>query len=343
MKAVRHARHGGPDVLDFTDVPDPLPGPGDVIVAVRATGVNRLDVLQRCGPGLIPRFTLPHIPGMDIAGEVVALGNGVDTIAVGDRVLVKPGIHCGTCAACRAGDDRRCQHGRLLGGNSPGGYADLCVVPATHVFALPDHVTYSHAATIATACSTAWRGLVATGQVRVGETVVIHAAGSGVSVLAVQIAKYAGARVIVTSRNDAKLERAKELGADVAINSSTGELAAAVRAATDGAGVDLVFDHVGPALFQESLRCLRSGGRLVFCGTTTGPVASFELAHAYHAGLSLLGVPSQGYAEFAAMLDFYWGAGFAPVIDSELPLADASEAHRRVEADDVFGKIVLVP
>jgi NADPH:quinone reductase-like Zn-dependent oxidoreductase len=343
VKAVHHDRHGGPDVLALADVPDPQPDRHEVLVAVRATGVNRLDVLQRAGPALIPRFSLPHIAGMDIAGDVVAVGPDVSSVAIGDRVLLKPGIHCGSCAGCRAGDDQRCQNGRLLGGNRPGGYAELCAVPATHVFAIPDGMSYSHAATIATACSTAWRGLVNTGRIRVGETVVIHAAGSGVSVFAVQIAKYAGARVIVTSRDDSKLERARALGADVAINSSSGDFAAAVRAATDGVGADLVFDHVGPALFQESLRCLRAGGRLAFCGVTTGPTASFDLAPAYHAGLTLLGVPNQRHSEFAAMLDVYWRAGFSPVIDTELPLSEAAEAHRRIEANDVFGKIVLVP
>jgi len=341
MRAVVHTSHGGPEVLETVELADPEPGPNDVVVAVRATGVNRLDVLQRRGPGVVRGFRLPHVAGMDIAGDVVAVGDQVTSVEVGDRVLVKPGVHCGECAACRAGDDRRCASSRLLGGNHPGGYAELCLVPATHVFPMPADISYAHAATIATACSTAWRGLVATGGLTIGESVVIHAAGSGVSTFAIQIAKHAGARVIATSRHRWKLDRAMALGADAVVDTATDDLADAVRAATGGRGADMVFDHVGPALFQPSLRSLRQGGRLVFCGTTTGPAATFDLAHAYHSGLSLVGVPSMSYADFVAMLDFYWSAGLAPVVADELPLADAPEAHRRVEADEVFGKIVL--
>lgn len=343
MLTVLHRHHGPPSVLDVVEVADPSPAEGDVVIAVKACGVNRLDALQRRGPGLIRAFELPHVPGMDIAGEVIETGSSVTGVAPGDRVVVKPGVHCGACAACASGNDHRCTSNRLLGGNSPGGYAERCVVPATHVFAIPEHVDDVTAATMPTALSTAWRGLVATGNIRVGETVVIHGAGSGVSVFAIQIAKRAGARVIVTSRSDDRLRRALELGADVAINSGTGDLASDIRDATDGEGADMVFDHVGPALFQQSLQALRSGGRLVFCGTTTGAQATFLLPQAYHHGLSLLGVPNQRYAEFREMLAFAWTAGFAPVVDRELPLIAAADAHEQMESDDVFGKIVLRP
>lgn len=343
MRAIVHHRHGRPEVLECREVPDPEPESGEVVVAVRAAGINRLDVLQRQGPSLIPRFELPHVPGMDVAGVVVALGSGVTTVSVGDRVLVKPGVHCGACEPCRSGNDARCLNGRLIGGNRPGGYAELCVVPATHVFAVPDHISDEHAATIATACSTAWRGLVNTGQIAIGETVLIHAAGSGVSTYAIQIARRAGATVFVTSRSDAKLERAVELGATAGFNSSREDIGEAARAATGGRGVDMVFDHVGPALFEQSVGALRAGGRLVFCGTTTGPTATLNLPRAYHGGLSFLGVPSQSYAEFVAMLDAYWHLGLDAVIDCCMPLDAAAKAHARLEGDDTFGKIVLQP
>jgi NADPH:quinone reductase-like Zn-dependent oxidoreductase len=313
-----------------------------VVVAVRACGVNRLDVLQRSGPGIIRGFSLPHVPGMDIAGEVVTVGASVDGVRPGDRVLVKSGVHCGVCVACVRGDDHRCAASRLLGGNVPGGYAERCAVPASHVFPIPAGVGFGEAATLPTALSTAWRGVVVTGRLRIGEQVVIHGAGSGVSVLAIQIAKRAGARVIVTSRSDERLRQAIALGADVGINTATTELAPAVVEATGG-GADMVFDHVGPALFPQSLQALRPGGRLVFCGTTTGAQATFLLPQAYHNGLSLLGVPNQRYREFGEMLAYYWQGGFRPVIDEELPLTEAVAAHRRMESGDVFGKIVLTP
>lgn len=343
MRAVVHGRHGGLEVLDIVELPDPEPGPGEVVIAVRAAGVNRLDVLQREGPPLIAGFSLPHTPGMDMAGDVVELGPDVTDVAVGARVLVKPGIHCGSCGPCRRGDDARCVASRLLGGNRPGGYAERCVVPTSHVFPIPDGVSYSHAATIPTACSTAWRGLIGTGRLAIGETVLIHAAGSGVSTFATQIAVRAGARVIVTSRDPAKLDRARELGADVAIDSTSGDVVEAVKAATDDRGVDMVFDHVGPALFDASVGSLRPGGRLVFCGTTTGASTTIVLPRLYHAGLSLLGVPSQSYADFASMLEQYWRLGLSSVVDVELPLESAAEAHARLERNDFFGKIVLVP
>lgn len=343
MKAALYRRHGGPEVLEIAEVPDPRPGPADVLLAVHATGLNYLDVLQRQGPPLIPRFELPHTPGMDISGVVVEVGDAVRDVAVGDRVLVKPGIPCGSCASCRSGEDHRCTNSRLMGGNAPGGYSDYCVAPATHVYPVPDGIDLAEAATISTAGSTAWRAIVGTGHVRIGETVVIHAAGSGVSVFAIQIAKRAGATVIVTSRSDDKLIRARGLGADVCINSSSDDVVAAVREATNGQGADMVFDHVGPALFNQSIRSLRAGGRLVFCGTTTGVTVSFDLPYVYHNGLSLLGVSSQRNTEYKEMLSFFWTAGLRSVIDSEMPLSAAGEAHARLERGDVFGKIVLRP
>lgn len=342
MLTALHRHHGPPAVLELAQVADPIASPGDVVVRVHACGVNRLDVLQRRGPALIRGFGLPHVPGMDIAGVVADAGDDVGGLAVGDRVLVKPGVHCNQCAPCAAGAEHRCTASRLIGGNAPGGYAEFVAVPATHAYRVPDHVGLAEAATIPTAMSTAWRGLVATGRVQIGETVVIHGAGSGVSVFAIQIAKRAGARVIVTSRSDRRLQQAVDLGADVAINTGRDDLASAVKEMTEE-GADMVFDHVGPALFQQSLQALRPGGRLVFCGTTTGAQATFLLPQAYHNGLSLLGVPNQRYAEFGEMLAHCWTAGFRAVIDQELPLTEVVAAHERMETGDVFGKIVLRP
>jgi NADPH:quinone reductase-like Zn-dependent oxidoreductase len=345
VRAVLYREHGGVDVLEMASLPDPEPGPGDVVIAVRAAALNRLDVIQRAGPPMLPGYSLPHIAGMDVAGELVAVGAAVTSSASGDRVLINPALQCGACEWCRRGDDGFCPHVRVVGGNHPGGYADRCVVPATHVHRLPDHVSYDEAATIATIYSTAWHGLVTVGHVQMGETVMIHAAGSGVSVAAIQLAKRRGARVVATAGSDAKCELALKLGADVAVNNRTDDVVAAARSATDGRGVDVVFDHVGPALFAASMFSLRPRGRLVFCGTTTGVEASFNLPYAYHFGIQILGADPYSYAEFAEMLATYWAAGFTPVIDSTYPLelAAVREAQQRLEAGDVLGKVVLQP
>lgn len=343
MKAALHRSHGGLDVLEVADVPDPEVGPGDVLIAVKATALNRLDVLQRQGPALLPDFSLPHIAGMDVAGEVVAVGSDVDTLAVGDRVVVNPALHCGDCDVCRTGDDGYCPFTRVVGGNHPGGLAELCAVPATHAYRIPDGVEYGEAATVPTIYSTAWHALFTTGDLRLGETVLIHAAASGVSTAAIQLAKRAGATVIATASSQAKLDVARKLGADVGIVNRSDSWVDEVRAATDGRGVDIVFDHVGPALFQGSLFALRPRGRLVFCGTTTGVNASFNLPHAYHFGMKILGADPYSYAEFAELLEHYWTGGYEPVVDSEWPLDEIAAAQHKLESGDVVGKILVRP
>jgi NADPH:quinone reductase-like Zn-dependent oxidoreductase len=343
MKAVLHRSFGGTEVLEHVELPDPSPGAGEVLVEVRATALNRLDVLQRQGPALLPGFSLPHIAGMDVAGSVAALGPGVSFVAVGDRVVINPALQCGECAACLAGDDAFCPAVKVVGGNHPGGYAELVVVPATHVHRLPADMGFEEAAALPTIFSTAWHALVGTAGLQIGEWVMVHAAGSGVSVAAIQLAKRMGANVIATAGSAHKLDLAVRLGADVTVNNRTGDIVAAAKGATGGRGVDVVFDHVGPALFQPSLFALRPRGRMVFCGTTTGTDATFNLPYAYHFGLQLLGADPYSFAEFGRMLDYVLAGGFDPVIDSTYPLADAAMAHRRLEDGDVLGKVVLVP
>ena len=204
-------------------------------------------------------------------------------------------------------------------------------------------MSYGHACAFPTNYSTAWHGLLVTGRLRLGETVLIHGAGSGVTIAAIQIAKRAGARVVVTSGSDRKLACAEQIGADVLINHSRTDMVTATRELTGGRGVDMVFDHVGPALFEASLFALRPHGRLVFCGTTTGVQACFNLPFAYHFGISFLGVDPYRYAEFEEMLRFCWDAGFTPVLDSEFSLDDFHAAQRRMEDGDCLGKIVLLP
>lgn len=343
MKAVRYTEHGEPSVLRYGDVDDPQPGAGEVVVAVAATAVNRLDVLQRRGPGLLPAFTLPHVPGMDVAGTIDAVGPDVDGARVGERVVVNPALACGHCPWCRRGDDDLCSAMVVVGGSADGGYAERCVVPATHALPLPDAVGFAEAATWPTAYSTAWHALFASGDLRLGETVVVHGASSGVSSAAIQLAARAGATVVATARSDEKLAWAAKLGAQVTVNSSTHDVAAVVREATDGRGADLVIDHVGPALFDASLRCLRPRGRLVFFGTTTGARVDLLLPAVYRTGLRLIGSENYRASEFAAMIAHLTTASLPSIVDRELPLSAAAEAHRLLEAGEVLGKLVLRP
>ncbi|MFF0445371.1 zinc-binding dehydrogenase [Streptomyces sp. NPDC004609] len=349
MKAVLHTRHGGPETLEQGELPDPRPGPGEVLIAVRAAGVNRLDLLQRRGPAVLPGFRLPHVPGTDIAGDIVALGPGTRGRSVGDRVVVNPTVACGDCPSCAAGHDAYCERVAVIGGNRPGGYAELVTVPATHTHLLPPGTGHVAAASLPTAYGMAWQALVVRGELRAGETVLVHGGGSGVSMAAVHIARRIGARVLVTSGSPQKLEHMARMGADVVINNRTEDIAARAREATGGAGADLVLDHIGPALFQPSLHSLRLRGRLVFCGDTTGATAAFDLPHAFHRGITLLGAGSCGFADFGAMIDFCFGDGggiegdLEPVVDTLLPLSEATAAHRRLESGQTMGKIVLVP
>lgn len=350
MKAVVQHDFGGLDVLRHEEVPDPVPGLGDVVVRVEAAGLNRLDVLQRVGPPMLPGFSLPHICGMDVAGTIEEVGPTVLDMPgsgrpprVGDRVVVNPALQCGSCERCLAGDDGLCANVRVVGATAPGGYAERCVVPSDHVHLVPDHVGLEEAATVPTIYSTAWHALVTVGRLSLGETLLVHGAGSGLTVAAVQLAKRCGARVIATGRSEEKLALAARLGADAVVHTDRADLVAECRELTGGRGVDVALDHLGPALFQQTVYCLAPRGRLLFVGTTTGTTASFDLPFAYHFGISLVGVDPYRAEEFAKMLDFYWRNGFQPVVDSRFSLADAAQAQARLEEGRSAGKIVLVP
>lgn len=343
MKAAIHHVFGSPEVLRVEDVPDPVMSAGDVLLKVRLTALNRLDVLQRQGPPLLPLFTLPHIAGMDVVGEIADVGNAVTGRSRGDRVVVNPALPCGRCAECRRGDDALCPNALVVGGNRPGGYAEWVVVPAERVHLLPESVDDLTACALPTAYSTAWHALIRVGRLALGETLLVNGAGSSVSLAAIQIARHAGARIIVSGTSPAKLEVARQQGADATVINSDPAFVGAVRELTDGRGVDMVFDHVGPALFNASLYCLRPRGRLVFCGTTTGNSATFDLPFAYHFGIRLLGSDPYGYEEFATMLAYCLAAGFHAPLDSEFALSEARGAQERMERGDVIGKIVLRP
>lgn len=343
MKAAVYRVHGGPDVLEFADVPDPVARPGELLVRVVAVGLNRLDLLQRSGPALLPYFALPHIAGMDFTGAVEAVGPGVDEHRIGQRVVVNPSISCGTCPMCRQGADHLCGAKTVIGGSVDGGYGELVAVPATHALAVPDHIDLVEAAAMPTVYSRAWTSLFVSGRLSVGETVLIHAAASGVTVAAVHLAKRAGARVIVTARTDAELAFARGHGADAGINTTAmADIAPVVHELTGGRGADLVFDHLGPALFAASIAALRPGGRLVFCGTTTGAVVQLVLPAVYHRDITLIGSASYTLADFERMLAYCWDAKLPSIIDRQLPITEVATAHELMAADKLRGKLVLL-
>lgn len=344
MKAVRYERPGGSEVLEFVEVADPEPGRTDVVVRVEACALNRLDVVQRNGWYQLPAFTLPHIAGMDVAGTVVAIGVDVREVAVGDRVVIDPslaGVDNGSKLAGRG--DRYGELG-VIGGTVDGGYAEYCLAPASHVYAVPADMPIGHAATFPTCYLTASHALFDTGHLETGETVLIHAAGSGLSVAAIQLAKHAGATVLATAGTDAKCELARQIGADHVLNNRTGDLVAWAKNITEGNGVRMVLDHVGTALFGPSLFSLGIRGRLVNCGNSSGDDATIpSLGYLFHSGISILFSDAYRPEEFRPAWEKFCGERFSVVIDSEFALADAAAAQDKMLTNDFFGKILLRP
>jgi NADPH:quinone reductase-like Zn-dependent oxidoreductase len=343
VKAARYSGHGGPDVIQYEDVPDPRIGPADVIVRVVACGMNRLDLIQRNGHFTLPGYRLPHIAGMDVAGEIVETGREATGVAIGARVVINPSLtDVRGDSHFRGMNDRYGELG-VIGATVDGGYAELCAAPASHVHVIPAAFSYEEAASVPTCYVTAWHALVEIGQLAAGETVLIHAAGGGVSSAAVQLAKKLGATVLATARTEAKTERARRLGADFALNSRDADVALWAREITGGRGVDMVFDHLGPVLWHASLAALRPRGRLVTCGATTGPEVKLDLGQLHRLGIQILGSDAYSHEEFARLLFVYWRGGFQPIIDSQYPLSAAADAQRRMENHDFTGKILLKP
>jgi len=334
-------RYGGPEVLEFvTDHPDPVPGPDQVLLRVRAASINRVDLFVREG---IPTLKLafPHIVGADAAGEIAAVGSDVTDLEPGERVLVNPGISCGECEFCTMGDDSLCTDYKILGEHLPGSYAEYVAVPARNVARLPTDFPWEAAAAAPLVFMTAWRLLVSRAKVRPGEDVLILGAGAGVSTAAIQIAKLAGCTVFVTSSSESKLKKAQALGADVLVNYTTTPWSKAVWELTGKRGVDVVLDHVGQATFKDSVRALRKGGRLVTIGATTGPLAELDLRYVFWRQLSLIGSTMASQREFEEVMKLVFMGRLKPVVDRVFPLERAAEAHAYVARGEHFGKVVL--
>jgi NADPH:quinone reductase-like Zn-dependent oxidoreductase len=343
LKAIVMHQRGGPEVLRYEDFPTPEPRPGEALIRVRACGLNHLDVFTRRGEQG-RRVKLPHILGVETAGEIAALGKGVTGLSVGDRVVSGPGIWCGRCEFCRAGQENMCAERLIVGVDVHGGYAEYIKLPAYALAPLPKSVSFEQGATTLVAFGTAWHMLVDRAALEAGETLLVLAAGSGVGMAAVQIGKYLGAHVIATASTDDKLARACGLGADETINyAQQPRFARAVRRLTDGRGVDVVIEHVGTHTWKDSVTALAIGGRLVTCGSTTGRWGETDLWSLFAKQATILGSFSSTQANFLTVLQLVGEGKLDPVVDSVLPLSAAAEAHRRLEARQVFGKIVLQP
>ena len=343
MKAARYSRHGGPEVIRFEEVPDPEIGPADVIVRVAACAVNRLDLIQRAGHYTLPGFRLPHIAGMDIVGEIVEIGTQANGVTIGDRVVINPSLTKVQGNSRFQGLDDIYGMLGVIGASVDGGYAELCAAPASHVHVIPAGISYEEAACIPTCYTTAWHALVEIGELKAGETVLINGAGGGVSSAGIQLGKKLGATVLATARTRKKLEYAARIGADHVLCNQGPDIARWARELTGGRGVDMVFDHVGPALWQTSLDALRPRGRLITCGATTGPEVTVGLGQLHRMGIRIMGSDCYTYEQFQRALAFYWQGGFMKTIDSEFPLAEAGQAHHRMDAEDLTGKILLKP
>jgi NADPH:quinone reductase and related Zn-dependent oxidoreductases len=283
------------------------------------------------------------VPGSDVAGEVVAVGDGVTNVQVGDKVIVNPNLTCGECEWCRMGEDSMCQSFGIFGAKCWGGYAEYAKVPARNLIPMPSNLTFEQAAAFPLTFLTAWHMLLTRAGLKAGEQVLVIGAGSGVGVAAVQIAKLAGAFVIATAGTDEKCEKAKALGADATINHSRENIADKVRELTDGRGVDVVFEHVGPAVFEQCIRALAKGGRLVTCGATSGPTVTVDLRYFYSRQLALIGSMMGRTSELLTIVRLVGEGRLKPVIDRTFPLADAAKAQEVLESRNFFGKLVLIP
>ena len=343
MRAAYLTGHGGNEVVCVGERPRPVWQPGEVLVALRAATVNRVDLYMRdSGAGITHR--LPMIMGLDGAGTVAEVDDKGDdgrALRVGQRVVVHPGIACGRCEFCLRGDDVLCTTMQLLGEHRDGTFAELVSLPARNVFPLPEGWDDAEAAALGVNHLTAWRMLFTQARLQPHETVLIFGIGGGVSLAALQLAKAAGARVIVTSRDAAKLERAVALGADEAVNGTTQDIAKTVLALTGGRGVDVVIENVGAAVWGAALKSLVRGGRLVTCGATSGDQPGADLRRMFIRQLKVFGSTLGTLAELADLLAFCSRMGLRPVIDSRHALENVTNALDRLESGRQFGKVVV--
>jgi NADPH:quinone reductase-like Zn-dependent oxidoreductase len=340
MHALRLHQYGGPEVLKYEEMPDPVLRTDQVLVRVKACAMNHLDLWVRKGTTKSP---LPHIPGSDVAGEVVEVGEYVKNLHAGQRVLLAPMVFCNHCWACTSGRQNQCPQFSVLGNLVDGGDCELIAAPEVNVIPIPDNLSFEAAASVPLVFLTAWHMLTGRASLRPGFTVMVLGAGSGVGIAAIQICKLFNTTVITTAGSEKKLERARALGADYTIDHYKQKISEEVRRITDRAGVDIVFEHVGKATWEESVKSLKPAGTLVTCGATTGPEVGIDLRFVYSRQLSILGSYMGTMGELHEVLRHVFSGKLKPVVDSTFPLNDARAAHERMEKSEMFGKIVLKP
>jgi NADPH:quinone reductase-like Zn-dependent oxidoreductase len=340
VKAIVFENHGGPDVLRYVDAPDPVINANEVLVRVKACALNHLDLWVRRGlPGVA--IPLPHIPGSDIAGEVAEIGANVTTVRPGQKVVLAPGVTCGKCPACISGHDNRCRSFTNLGYMIDGGCAEFVKVSEVNCLPYPENLSWEEAASIPLVFQTAWHMLLVRAELQPGEDVLVLGAGSGVGTAAIQIAKFFGAKVIATAGTPEKLAKATELGADYVVNHKTQKIREEVRRITNKRGVDVVFEHVGAATWEDSLASLAYAGRLVTCGATTGYDAKLDLRILFAKQLSLIGSYMGTKSDLHSVMRLVAAGRFRPIVDRVFPLKEAATAHEYLESGAQFGKVVL--
>jgi NADPH:quinone reductase-like Zn-dependent oxidoreductase len=342
MKAVRFHEHGGPEVLKYEDAPEPKIQANEVLVKVKTAALNHLDVWLRRGVRAW-QLPMPHIVGSDAAGEVAEVGSLVARVKPGARVLLAPGVSCGQCEACFQGLDSACRSYTLFGVMVDGTYAEYVKAPEMNVIPIPDDWSFDEAAAVPLVFITAWHMLFTRARLKPGEAVLVIGAGSGVGSAAIQMAKLVSARVIAVAGTDAKLEKARALGADHGINHARQSIAEEVKRLTDKRGVDVVVEHVGAAVWDACFDSLATYGRLVTCGVTSGGEVSLNLQALFGRQRTILGSFMGGKAELLQALKFLAARKLKAVIDSSFPLQEAAAAQKKMESRDFFGKILLHP
>ncbi|MFN0054533.1 MAG: zinc-binding dehydrogenase [Planctomycetales bacterium] len=339
MYSMAFARTGGIDVLEPMDLPAPQIGPDDVLVRVRACGLNHLDLWVREGlPIAIP---MPHIGGCEIVGQVAELGARVTGLSTGQTVMIAPNQGCGRCAPCLRGEDPACPQFSIPGEHAQGGFAEYAAAPSRHIVPLSDAWSMIEWAGTPLVFLTAWSMLHRHGRIQPGDDVLIQGGASGVGSAAIQIAKLAGARVLATVGNSAKGQLATQLGADVVIDHSQQNFAEVVKAETAGRGVDLVFEHIGQAVWKDSLKCLAHGGRLVTCGATTGPKVELDLRFFFIREIAVVGACMGNRAELAQVVKLLDRKLLHPVVDRTFPLSELRAAHQYLADRRQLGKVVI--
>jgi NADPH:quinone reductase-like Zn-dependent oxidoreductase len=340
MKAVRFHEFGGPEVLRYEDAPDPQLRKDQVLVGVKACAMNHLDLWVRKG---LPGVNLPHIPGSDVAGEIVELGEYVSGFRVGQRVLIAPMSFCRHCENCVAGVENRCREFTVLGNGIDGGDCELIAVTPDKVIPIPDNLEFAQAASVPLVFLTAWHMLVSLGKIGPGQTVLVLGANSGVGIAGIQIAKLWQATVIATAGDDRKIAKARELGADHVINHYQQKISAEVRRITSKHGVDVVMEHVGAATWDESMRSLKPAGTVVTCGATTGPQVGLDLRFLYARQLKILGSYMGSMGELHEVVKHVFSGRLKPVVDRTFAFKETRTAHEYLEKSQMFGKVVLLP